>query len=330
MKALAELGPSERLALLDRPNAYARFTDDDLDKFTFWAIGVYGMTGHVDLIPKLQGVYGLFQQRIPREQRLQNYLATQYLVEGHQASLNALLPYLFQDSDPGIVSTVAIDYAVLHPLKNGDPLTGPKDLLGHIPAGNLHNSAAALGGLLLLGDQRVMELIRPLRNQLDWNQAETVTKCWNRFITAALVEFYVSWLEELTGEYDGPVFGLVAGALARLVNEAEEPVVRSIERVFPSTPENAIRVLRSWSLKEYAAMLMTRLKAIAMWEKDPKVMPDVLRIWSLEKGTSPTEAVPPIRFPCSHCGKILKAPAEKSGHTSRCPYCRMGVVVPYM
>jgi len=43
---------------------------------------------------------------------------------------------------------------------------------------------------------------------------------------------------------------------------------------------------------------------------------------------SPLEPLSPIRFPCAHCGKTLKATAEKAGHRSRCPCCRKSVTVP--
>jgi hypothetical protein len=46
-----------------------------------------------------------------------------------------------------------------------------------------------------------------------------------------------------------------------------------------------------------------------------------------EKRMKP-EPNPSIRFPCPHCGRTLKAPAEKSGATSRCPFCRQAVTVP--
>jgi hypothetical protein len=41
-----------------------------------------------------------------------------------------------------------------------------------------------------------------------------------------------------------------------------------------------------------------------------------------------SEPNPSIRFPCPHCGQSLKAPAEKSGATSSCPFCRQAVTVP--
>jgi hypothetical protein len=279
-KALAEYDEWELLALLDQPEECQALPDHELDQFVNFAIGVYGMTARTEFIPKLIALYGLFLQRIPQQQRLQNYSATREQVITGDMSVNGLLPYLCADDDVGIVSTAALDYAVLHPLKGSDPLTGPKSLLRLIGNEALSCPAAAIGGMVMLGDQRVMDLLKGIRHKLANPEVETVTHCWTGSLFAAVIDFYITWLEELKGDYGDAVFGTIAAALCKLIRGASGSVVRSIERVFPSTRDNAIRLLRSWPLQEYAKTVVPRLQAIARREKEPRVMPYVLEAWS--------------------------------------------------
>jgi hypothetical protein len=279
-KPLAEYNEEELLALLDQPEECQALSDQELDQFVNFAIGVYGMTSRMEFVPKLIALYELFLQRIPSAQRLQNYSAIRNQVMTGDMNVNGLLPYLCADDDIGIVSTAALDYAVLHPLNGSDPLTGPKSLLKLIGNGTLSCPAAAIGGMVMLGDQRVMDLLRGIRLQLVNTEVETVTHCRTGYLFAAVIDFYVTWLEELKGDYDEAVFGTVAAALCNLVRGASDPIVRSIERVFPSTPDNAVRVLGSWPLQEYAKTVRPRLQAIARREKEPRVMPYVLEAWS--------------------------------------------------
>ncbi len=278
----AERNGDELLALLDKPEEYQALSDEELDRFVYFAVGVYGMTSRPEFIPKVMALYEHYLQRVPAKHRMQNYFATQEQVVNREMSVNGLLPYLFTDDDVGVVSTAALDYAVLHPLEGNDPMTGPKSLLQLIRDKLLSNPAAAIGGMVMLGDQRVMGLLGRIRHQLSNTEVETVIRCMSGYLNAATIEFYLSWLEDFKGAYDDAIFGTIAAALCNLIRGASEPIVRSIERVFPSTPENAIRVLKSWPLEEYAKTVVRRLRAIAKWEKDPKVTPYVLEAWSLQ------------------------------------------------
>ena len=196
------------------------------------------------------------------------------------AEVTALLPYLCVDEDKGIVSTAALDYCLLHPLRRNDPLTGPKLLLRLVRDGALSNRGAAIAGMLMLGDGRVMRLLRGVRRQLTTEEIATLAQCTSGYLFAATIDFYVTWLEQLQRRYDEAVFGIICAALCNLVQSASEPVVRSIERVFPSTPGNAIRLLKCWPLPQYSRLVVRRLKAIARWEPDPRLVPYVIDAWS--------------------------------------------------
>ncbi len=116
----------------------------------------------------------------------------------------------------------------------------------------------------MLADQRVMDLIRSTREHLDEEQVSILTKCQTGFLNAATVEFYLSWLEDLKGNYNDAIFGLVAAALHNMVKNPSAPFVTSIEREFPATLDNnPIKLLQKWSIPQFAKNLLPRFQAIA-------------------------------------------------------------------
>ena len=279
---LKELNEGQLIQLLDYPEDYETLSDGDLDLFVHSIIFFYGLVKNAELRSKISPLYELFCQRIPETQRLKNYCAMRENVIKNKIDLMALMPYLCEDDDLGMVSTAALDYAVIYTPDNNDLLTGPKIILAMMTVPVVKNPAAALGGLVMLGDQRVMDLIRSTREHLDEEQVSILTKCQSGFIHAATVEFYLTWLEDLKGDYNDAIFGLVASALHNMVKNPSVPFVTSIERIFPAPFDaNPIRLLQKWSIPQYAKTLLPRFQAIAKREKDPKVMHVVMRAWGL-------------------------------------------------
>jgi hypothetical protein len=58
-KPLAEYDESELRALLDKQGEYEALPDSELDQFVNLAIGVYGMTRCMELVPQLFALYTL-------------------------------------------------------------------------------------------------------------------------------------------------------------------------------------------------------------------------------------------------------------------------------
>jgi hypothetical protein len=234
------------------------------------------MTARIDLISKIIPLYELYVKRIPPSQRIENYKASSAEIINGKMHPIGLAPYLCLDNDIGIVSTASLDYSVLCPLENDDPLTGPKTVIDLVKKGTITLPAAAIGGLLMLGDQRVMELLTETRHGLKKQDIEIIINCRSGYIFKATVDFYLDWLEELTGDNSDKIFGVVAAGFFKLIKGAQEPVVNSIERYFPSTLEKSARILSTWPLDEYLNTLRDRLSEIAQREKEPKVLPYIL------------------------------------------------------
>src|ERR1700680_730705 len=72
----------------------------------------------------------------------------------------ALLPFILVDPDPQVVANAALKTAVLFPARHRDPLEGPR-FVARLTRVREHprRCGAILGGLMLLGDERLTPLI---------------------------------------------------------------------------------------------------------------------------------------------------------------------------
>ena len=128
-------------------------------------------------------------------------------------SAGSITPFMLLDTDIGIVSSATSDYASFGTLIDNDPMTRPREIVGMIGKGMPRNSPAIIGGLLVLGDPRVCDLVRPLCDTLHDEEVATVSKCWSGFTAKCVVEFYLDWLDKLIDSGEIPVAGSVTSAL---------------------------------------------------------------------------------------------------------------------
>ncbi len=269
-------------SLLSEPSGAAALSDDELDALVSRAALLCGRsTAGGETLAPAREIYATFMGRVPAERRRDNYLATATAATVGRTGVGALLPYLLREDVPGIVATAALDYAVLRPLDDGDALAGPRRVLGLAQDGEVANRAAAIGGLLMMGDARVNALLEPLRRGLADEDVAVIARCQTGFLFAATIGFYLEWLGELQQAGRDGAFGFLAGALCRMRIEALVPSVWSIERCFPTRPGEPFRLLGSWPAEEYAGIIRHRLEAIAERETGDRVMPLVMEAWGL-------------------------------------------------
>ena len=163
----------------------------------------YGIVDDPHQLPALTLLYDkLFMQAEP-ERRMEIYQRLRAIalqLDGRSAK--SMVPFMLLDTDIGIVSSATSDYASFATLIDNDPMTRPREIVGMIGKGTPRNSPAVIGGLLVLGDPRVCELIRPLCDTLDDEEVVTVSKCWSGFTAKCVVEFYLDWLDRLIDSGD--------------------------------------------------------------------------------------------------------------------------------
>jgi hypothetical protein len=206
----------------------------------------------------------------------------------------AMAPFLKLDPDFVVVSTAALQAAQLMEPIDGDPMTGPREVLDvALETDDLNIQVAMLGGLAALGDGRVLDLIdgrwRGVPRAIQNGFFMSISWQWP---TVAGIDFLMNRLERAADEGQSRLVGSIAGALLRLAESARSfdqgrPLtgagVRDIERVFPSwavpAEESPVVVRATHSADEIASRILPRLERVAIIEDSPKVLLRALRAW---------------------------------------------------
>ena len=107
-------------------------------------------------------VYIAWAKTVDSQDRLLLCQAMNDAISSHHGhGVEALLPFIIVDPDPQVVANAALKMAVLFPARHRDPLEGAR-FLARLTKVREHpkRCGAILGGLMLLGDERLTPLIR--------------------------------------------------------------------------------------------------------------------------------------------------------------------------
>ena len=165
--------------------------------------------------------------------------------------------FLAADTNPGIRSSAALSLSVLFDPEDGDELAGPRfvirTLIHH--DGGAPGQGAALGGVLLLGDKRVMPLLAEVWDELSEEAQLEMTAAKSGFVTEGIVEFWLNRLEEGCSE---AVFGSAVAAIAKMPVISQVPFVVDIERLLRRIAHNLLKSdktsVKSLPMKQMRAM----------------------------------------------------------------------------
>lgn len=268
--------------VLDNPEKALKLSDEQLDVTALSAIEHYGTTANPDFVKKLMILYRHYATRIHPAQRLRNYQATVDRVLAGESGVHALMPFVCCDPARPVASTAALDYVVLAPSTEESATAGACEILDLYERGALANGLAVLGGLVMTGDRRILAMLRSHCRALSCEEIEILIKCRGSLLTAGVVEFYLEWLEDLDSRTECESYAAVAAGFANLAIGASDETVHDIERVIPSSPDNAVRIINQWPLSEYAVSITSRLEDVARREEGEPIMPVVMSMWGLE------------------------------------------------
>ncbi|MBT4701338.1 MAG: hypothetical protein HOB79_09705 [Rhodospirillaceae bacterium] len=272
--------------LLQDPSCYEGLNHEDLRILTYFGISLYGKTNQDDLIGRLISLYQVFRVKIGRSERQNLHGAIQnQLLEG-EISVNAMLPFVLEETDFSICSTAALDYASCRPLSDEDPMSGPGEVNDMILQDRPKCRPGLFAGLLLLGDVRVNRILWDTKDIFSESEIQQIAKCRSGFLYKTTIEFYLDWLESLRGDFRDRNFGSIASGLVLARENLMMEQVLDCERIFPvprNAPPGLIR--QQFDLPEFAETISDRLLALEMREPSPKVMPEVLRAWRIPRFT---------------------------------------------
>ena len=244
----------------------------------------YGRSQEDFQIAPIKGLYGTVVRRFSVAERLRLEQGVAESIEQGRGGALSLLPILVSDPNHQVVSTSALDLAVYTPLDDGDPLTGPKTLLGIYDrfADDPQVRLGILSGLLAYGDERLLPLVKGKWSDFSAEDRRLLALTTTGFSNTLEVEFLVDWLEHTSDEGD---VGTIAGALCRMPRDSRDGHVLKLQRLpITQTPDGSgVRVLQQFTFHDYAGQLAPRLMAVSASESEPKVVPKILDMW----GASP-------------------------------------------
>jgi len=281
----AAAADDELAALFDlgrHPEKWPDADADTLTKLTYMQCLDYGLTGDPEKINPLGDLYRLLAERTPTEDREELLGRVREAVHEGAGSMNSFLPFIYAEPDPGIISTACLNTAVLAPLEDGDELTGPKLVMkmGTEQTESQAIRAGAYSGVLLLGDRRTLPLLKGCWRKLNSEGRSSLARTWSGFVHASVIDFYLDWLEDA----DEGDFETIAETLALMAVSPAVPKVLEIKHQFPANApgeRSAIEIINEWTIEEYGRIIEPRLRDLERRESEPKVMPSVLKAWSL-------------------------------------------------
>jgi hypothetical protein len=241
-KLLFQTDPSRFWEIVTNDDLEARSAAlNTLDDLLLCEVVRYGFYNREEMIPPLAKFYRGPARTMPEERRFTIYQHAAGFVEHTSVvSINAFLPFIYEDNSLRIVSTAVIGYVSLGPLTDDDPMSRVKDIIRMIKSNRLENEGAAFGALLHIGDRRVCDLLIPWRDSLDRDAINNAVNCSTGFIYSATTDFYLDWLEGMEGTDQDGNFGFVASGLGLLMKKSQSDQVYTGHRPFPTrsvTPE---------------------------------------------------------------------------------------------
>jgi len=269
---------------LDCPNRWDSLDVETLKMLAFVRFTRNGSNAVKADSADLRRLYQVLLQRLTPHERLNlKHKVCEYVREGH-TGVYALLPFLEHDSDRAVLSSTTIDWAMLMPRVNGDPLTGPRHLM-YLYEYSAANTALRLGimtGLVLLGDERLLPLIRGRWRDFARDDRDRLAASNSGFVMTLQVEFLLDWIESTDSDAD---IGAIAGAMCRMPGNSGDGHVLRVQRCFPASDASEgdeISLLERWTFAEYATRIEPRLSRLIAKEAHPQVIPEILAAWNAE------------------------------------------------
>ena len=198
-----------------------------------------------------------------------------------QSGPAGLMIVLGSENNINIGATAALGLALLMPNEGKSLFNGPELVIKlGMSSPHMETKIAALGGILLLGDRRVMPLLRQPYRNLNSVERRELAFIDGHFVWAGVVEFWINCLEDEPEEK----WGRALWALYDLPTRA--PVVRDVERQFPAyrrLPDGkSQRIVKEWTITEFGKVIEPRLRRLGQLETQDPIMPKVLKAWGIE------------------------------------------------
>jgi len=262
------------------PNAWEGMDDDEFTQSIILLITRYGMTSDGSMIRLVFGAYKHWMTRSTPNDRINALQMVTTLVEQHDgAGYIGLMAFVEADTDHQVVSTAALNLASVAP-DQGLEYAGASFVLNNLMVKPKLDAddGAKLGGVLLLGDRRVLEPAKRVWQRLPVEGRHVAMKMRSGANYLAILEFLLWALED---EKDAGVFGSIAGALRTMTQQSQR--VLDITRHLPTWEageDGPIEIVRETTVGEIGDSMRERLESLIAAEPgEEKVLPEAFSWW---------------------------------------------------
>lgn len=283
------------LALSNQPGSWSTLETDTLkDLVSLRCLG-FGKGQSPEDYRLLSQLYPVVVDRAGREERIELASSVGRIVERMQRQEGittgvgmtpALWPFLYDDPDPVVVSIAAFNVAALLPVGGEDPLAGIRRFVDAASDVVDKRRGAIYVGLLRLGDRRVLPLVEGCWRGLGREGGVLQLAAEGRPL-ATVVDFFLSWAEDLVERHSSRDLEPVLESLARVAEQARDyGEVIEVERRFSASehaPDEVVVTTAAWSIPDFASLIAPRLGAICRAEADPKPVSRVLELWGVTR-----------------------------------------------
>jgi hypothetical protein len=271
----------ERMSSLgDDSDAWDSLDHDELKQVVIIKCIEYGVSQDSSRIPGLFELYRYVRERLDVSDRLE--LLSQFALLTEQQKGNGhmgLMMFLAGDDNRAVLSSAALSLCVMYDPQDDGELAGPEFVVRTLLSreSDPESQGAGLGGVLLLGNKRIMPLLEDAWEQISEEAQLEMTKAKSGFVTVGIVEFWLNCLENGCSE---SVFGSVVAAIAKMPVIAQVPMVLDVERLFPAyAGGEPMEIISQSSFEDYLEEIRLRLEALEKTESEPKLIPKIFEIW---------------------------------------------------
>jgi len=276
---------SQLLQLAANPTVWPSLNNDTIANMVIATSMEYGACPNAKHFADSDAIYAEYVRRFAQPDRVRLWMEVAECLSAKSKCLQMIATLLVpMKSDPAyeVVCGATCSLIQLMPVKNGDPLTGPKYVINLILGSNasFKNPGAALAAVLALEDQRVTKLVNHAWWQVSDQDRTCAARTCKMFAHDGVLDFLLSRLEQ--GPIDA-VFREVANVVCQTPLTARWPYIAFTPVTFPD-PMNwkGLAIVRhQWSFADYLKKMQARLAIIAQRGPVPQALVQKIIItWS--------------------------------------------------
>jgi hypothetical protein len=276
---------SALLARLDNPFEWTSDDPDQLEALARAAMLAWDGEENTRIAELLPILYAEFQYTFPEEDRRRYLDETWRLVAREEAHADTLWQIAFLEEDPAIVAAAIKAYVCVRAYAEGGPTQVVDELLGAFEEVREITRAGIFHGLMVFGDEFVLDELWPKRWELTDDEVAMVCNITTYVPRLETMLFLLAWMEEAQEHSDHSRFRSIEWALTPSPDVENESEVEGQEWAVTTEPDLLVAG-DGFEIDphDFARQIEPRLRALANPKSGPRASTAWIEGWGLEAG----------------------------------------------